>query len=79
MFLLSAIALLGSIVVAVLISYCCSMVRDISEAEEELRHRVLQFYRVAMDAKGIEDNNEIVNAVHHKGQPFRHILQEIGD
>jgi hypothetical protein len=32
-----------------------------------------------MDAKGIEDNNEIVNAVHHKGQPFRHILQEIGD
>jgi len=46
MFLLSAVALLGSIVVAVLISYCCSMVRDISEAEEELRHRVLQFYRV---------------------------------
>jgi len=78
MFLVWAIAILGSIVIGVMISYCCSMVRDISEAEEELHHRVLQFYQ-AMNAKGIEDNNELVNAVHHKAQPFRHIPQEIAD
>jgi hypothetical protein len=66
MFLVWAIALVGSIVIGVMISYCCAEVRDISEAEEELHHRVLLFYQVAMNAKGIEDNNELVNAVHHK-------------
>jgi len=79
MVLLSAVALVGSVVVAVLLSYCYWTFRDVSEAQEELHHRVLQFYRVALDVKGIEDNIETVNEVYHRGQPYRRILQEIAD
>ena len=60
MVLLSAVALVGSVVVAVLLSYCYWTFRDVNEAQEELHHRVLQFYRVALDVKGIEDNIETV-------------------
>jgi len=79
MVLLSAVALVGSVVVAVLLSYCYWTFRDVNEAQEELHHRVLQFYRVALDVKGIEDNIETVNEVYHRGQPYRRILQEIAD
>jgi len=79
MVLLSAVALVGSVVVAVLLSYCYWTFRDVNEAQEELHHRVLQFYRVALDVKGIEDNIETVNEVYHRGRPYRRILQEIAD
>ena len=79
MVLLSAVALVGSVVVAVLVSYCYWMIRDVTEAEEELRQRVIEFYQVALDAKGIEDNIETVNAVYHRGRPYGRILQEIAD
>ena len=79
MVLLSAVALVGSVVVAVLLSYCYWTFRDVSEAQEELHQRVIQFYKVALDAKGIEDNIETVNEVYHRGQPYRRILQEIAD
>ena len=46
----------GQRFIAVLVSYCYSMLKDINEAQEELHQRVIQFYRVALDAKGIEDN-----------------------
>jgi hypothetical protein len=79
MVLLVAAAFVGSVVVAVLLSYCYWMFRDVSEAEEELHKRVIEFYRVALDAKGIEDNIEIVNAVYQRGRPYSRILQEIAD
>jgi hypothetical protein len=79
MVLLVAAAFMGSVFIAVLVSYCYSMLKDINEAEEELRQRVIQFYRVALDAKGIEDNIETVNEVYHRGRPYRRILQEIAD
>ena len=79
MVLFVAAAFVGSVVVAVLLSYCYWMFRDVTEAEEELHQRVLQFYKVALDAKGIEDNIETVNEVYHRGRPYRRILQEIAD
>jgi hypothetical protein len=79
MVLLVAAASVGSVVVAVLLSYCYWMFRDVSEAEEELHQRVIEFYRVALDAKGIEDNIETVNAVYHRGRPYSRILNEIAD
>jgi hypothetical protein len=79
MVLLVAAAFMGSVFIAVLVSYCYSMLKDINEAEEELRQRVIQFYRVALDAKGIEDNIETVNEVYHRGRSYRRILQEIAD
>jgi hypothetical protein len=79
MVLLVAAALVGSVFIAVLASYCYSMLKDVNEAQEELHQRVLQFYRVALDAKGIEDNIETVNEVYHRGRPYRRILQEIAD
>ena len=79
MVLLVAAALVGSVFIAVLVSYCYSMLKDINEAQEELHQRVIQFYRVALDAKGIEDNIETVNEVYHRGRPYRRILQEIAD
>ena len=79
MVLLVAAAFVGSVVVVVLLSYCYWMFRDVSEAQEELHQRVLQFYRVALDVKGIEDNIETVNEVYHRGRPYRRILQEIAD
>src|SRR4051812_32442905 len=48
MFLLLAVALAGSIIIAALLSYSWSMVRDVGDAQEELRRQVLQFYRVAL-------------------------------
>jgi len=56
MVLLVAAAFVGSVLVAVLGSYCYWMFRDVSEAEEELHQRVIEFCRVALD----EDNIEIV-------------------
>ena len=79
MVLLVAAAFVGSVFIAVLVSYCYSMLKDINEAQEELHQRVIQFYRVALDAKGIEDNIETVNEVYHRGRPYRRILQEIAD
>jgi len=79
MVLLVAAAFVGSVVVATLVSYCYWMIRDVSEAEEELHQRVIEFYKVALDAKGIEDNIETVNEVYHRGRPYRRILQEIAD
>jgi hypothetical protein len=79
MVLFVAAAFVGSVVVAVLLSYCYWMFGDVSEAEEELHQRVIEFYRVALDAKGIEDNIEIVNAVYQRGRPYSRILQEIAD
>jgi hypothetical protein len=79
MVLLVAAAFVGSVVVAVLVSYCYWMIRDVSEAEEELHQKVIEFCRVALDAKGIEDNIEIVNAVYQRGRPYSTILSEIAD
>jgi hypothetical protein len=79
MVLLVAAAFVVSVVIAVLVSYCYSMFRDVAEAQEELHQRVIQFYKVALDAKGIEDNIETVNEVYHRGRPYRRILQEIAD
>ena len=79
MVLLVATAFVGSVVVAVLVSYCYWMIRDVSEAEEDLHQRVIEFCQVALDAKGIEDNIEIVNAVYQRGRPYSRILQEIAD
>jgi hypothetical protein len=79
MVLFVAAAFVGSVFIAVLVSYCYSMFRDVTEAEEELHQRIIEFYRVALDAKGIEDNIETVNEVYHRGRPYRRILQEIAD
>jgi hypothetical protein len=54
MILLLAVALAASIVIAVLISLCWSMVRDVGDAQEELRQRILQFSQVALSAKTAE-------------------------
>ena len=78
MLLVSAVALAGSIVVVVLVSHCCSMVRDVSEAEEELRNPIQQLYRVAMSSRNAADA-KIAHALHHQAKPFRRILQEIAD
>ena len=78
MFLLLAVALAGSIIIAALLSYSWSMVRDVGDAQEELRRQVLQFYRVALSAKTAEDD-ETAHAVYQRSQPFRRILQEIAD
>jgi len=51
--LLSAVTLAGSIVVIVLASYCCSMFRDVRDAQEEFRHQIQQFYHAALSAKGL--------------------------
>jgi hypothetical protein len=79
MVLLVAAAFVGSVFIAVLLSWCYAMFRDVAEAQEELHQRIIQFFKVALDAKGIEDNIEIVNEVYHRGQPYRRILQEIAD
>jgi hypothetical protein len=79
MVLFVAAAFVGSVFIAVLVSYCYSMLKDINEAQEELHQRVIQFYKVALDAKGIEDNIETVNEVYHRGRPYRRLLQEIAD
>jgi hypothetical protein len=79
MVLFVAAAFVGSVFIAVLVSYCYSMLMDINEAQEELHQRVIQFYKVALDAKGIEDNIETVNEVYHRGRPYRRLLQEIAD
>jgi hypothetical protein len=79
MVLFVAAAFVGSIFIAVLVSYCYSMLKDINEDQEELHQRVIQFYKVALDAKGIEDNIETVNEVYHRGRPYRRLLQEIAD
>jgi hypothetical protein len=78
MLLLSAVALAGSIAVVVLVLQCCSMVRDISEAEDELRDRIQLFFRVAMSTKDAA-NAEIAHALHHQAKPLRRVLQEIAD
>jgi hypothetical protein len=78
MLLMSAVALAGSIVVAVLIMYCCSMFRDVRDAQEDLRQHIQQFYHAALSAKGLE-HGEAVQGLHRHGQPFRRILQEIAD
>jgi len=78
MLLVSAIALAASILIGVLILYCCSMVRDVNEAQEEFRHRLEQFYQVATMPKGVE-HNAIVQTLHHQALPFRRILQHIAD
>ena len=79
MVLYVAAAFVRSVFIAVLVSYCYSMFRDVAEAQEELHQRVIQFYKVALDAKGIEDNIETVNEVYHRGRPYSRILQEIAD
>jgi hypothetical protein len=79
MVLLVAAAFVGSVFIAVLVSWCYAMFQDVAEAQEELHQRVIQFYKVALDAKGIEDNIETVNEVYHREQPYRRILQEIAD
>ena len=54
------------------------MVRDVGDAQVELRLQVLQFYQVALSAKTAEDD-ETAHAVYQRSQPFRRILQEIAD
>ena len=78
MFLLLAVTLAGSIIIAALISFCWSMVLDVSDAQEELRHRILQFSQVALSAKTAEDD-ETVQAVYQRSQPLRRILEGIAD
>jgi len=78
MLLLSAVTLAGSIVVIVLASYCCSMFRDVRDAQEELRQQIQQFYHVALSAKGLE-HDETVRGLYRHGQPFRRILEGITD
>jgi hypothetical protein len=78
MLLLLAATLAGSIVVVVLASYCCSMFRDVRDAQEELRHQIQQFYHAALSAKGLE-HDEAVRGLHRHGQPFRRILEQIAD
>jgi len=78
MLLLLAITLAASILIGVLIMYCYSMVRDVSEAEAEFHHRLEQFYHVVTMPKGGE-HDAIVQHLHHQAKPFRHILQHIAD
>jgi hypothetical protein len=78
MLLLSAVTLAGSIVVVVLVSHCCSMFRDVRDAQDELRHQIQQFYHAALSAKGLE-HDETIRGLHRRGQPFRRILEEIAD
>jgi hypothetical protein len=42
MLLLSAVTLTGSIVVVMLASYCCSMSRDVRDAQDELHRQIQQ-------------------------------------
>ena len=77
MFLLLAVALAGSIIIAGLLSYSWSMVRDVGDAQEELRRQVLQFYRVALSAKTAEDDAALV--MYCRSQPFRDLLQKAGE
>jgi hypothetical protein len=78
MLLLSAVTLAGSIVVVVLASYCCSMFRDVRDAQDELRQQIEQFYHAALSAKGL-DHDETVRDLYRHGQPFRRILEAIAD
>jgi hypothetical protein len=78
MLLLSAVTLAGSIVVVVLVSYCCSMFRDVRDAQDELRQQIQQFYHAALSAKGLEPD-ETIRGLHRRGRPFRRILEEIAD
>jgi len=78
MLLLSAVTLAGSIVVVVLASYCCSMFRDVRDAQDELRHQIQQFYHAALRAKGLE-HDETVRDLYRPGQPLWRILEEIAD
>jgi hypothetical protein len=78
MLLLSAVTLAGCIVVVVLASYCCSMFRDVRDAQDELHHQIQQFYHAALSAKGLEHDDTVRNLYRH-GQPFRRILEEIAD
>jgi GTP cyclohydrolase I len=78
MLLLSAVTLAGSIVVLVLASHCCSMFRDVREAQEELRHQIQQLYHAALSAKGL-GHDETIRGLYRHGQPFRRILEEITD
>lgn len=78
MLLLSAATIAGSIVVVVLASYCCSMFRDVREAQDELRLQIQQVYHAALSAKGLEHNKTVRDLYRH-GQPFRRILEQIAD
>ena len=78
MLLVSALTLVGGVLVVVLVSYCCSMFRDVREAQEELRHQIQQFYHAALSAKGLE-HDEAVRGLHRHAQPFRRILEGIAD
>ena len=78
MLLLLVVALAGSIVIAVLISFCWSMIRDVGDAQEELRQRILQFSQVALSARATEDG-ETAHAIYQRSQPLRRILHGIAD
>jgi len=52
MVLFVAAAFVGSVFIAVLVSYCYSMFRDVTEAEEELHQRIIEFYRVGARQSG---------------------------
>jgi len=71
----SAVTLAGSIVVVVLASYGCSIIRDVRDAQDELRQL---FYHAALSAKGLE-HDETVRDLYRHGQPFRRILEQIAD
>jgi len=45
MVLLVAAAFVGSVVIAVLVSWCYAMFQDVAEAQEELHERIIQMRR----------------------------------
>jgi hypothetical protein len=61
----------------ILASYCWAMARDVHEAEEELKERIEQFYRIALSVKKSGDDR--AHMMHRRSQPFRRILQEVAD
>ena len=77
MILLLAVALAGSIMIAALISHCFFMVRDIGDAQGDLRQRVLQFYQVALSTKTAEDDSALM--MYRGSQPLRQILEDAGE
>jgi hypothetical protein len=77
MLLLLAVALAGSIVITVLTSFCWAMVRDVGDAQEELRQRILQFSQVALSAKTAEDDARLV--MYRRSQPFRQLLEQASE
>lgn len=69
--------LAGCTIIAALLSYRWSMVRDAGDAQEELHRQVLQLYWVALSAKTAEHDAALV--MYRRSQTFRDLLQRAGE